>query len=209
MTSAVMTSLNAHRDARRSSRPVRNTVPAPARSGARVTAAGRESGQMLHDFKQNLSTKPVQAVRMTSPTPATAADPFISASSTTERFAVVDALGATVPAGFYALARTKASGSGNDITFFEVEKSKPVNGKPSRTYIKQLIGAPGQWNRETLRLHHQYFAYLHIAADLAAAGALFAEKAECCRRCGSPLTNKASRDRGYGSGCWSIIRKGE
>lgn len=209
MTSAVMTSLYAHRDANRNSRPVRNTIPAPAGSGARAVAAGRESGQMIHDFKQNLSTKPVQAVRMTNPAPATAADPFISARSTSERFAVVDALAATVPAGFYALTRASLSGSGNDITFFEVEKSKPINGKPSRTYIKQLVGAPGEWNRETLRLHHQYFAYLHIAADLAAAGALFAEKAECCRQCGSPLTSKKSRDRGYGSGCWSLIRKGE
>jgi hypothetical protein len=103
----------------------------------------------------------------------------------------------------YALRRATPSGSGNDITYFEVKTFNSRNGKARR--IQQLIGAPGAWRRERLTLRLQALALFHILEDQAGAQRLFADTTQTCCRCGSPLTNKASRDRGYGPDCASKI----
>jgi hypothetical protein len=114
-------------------------------------------------------------------------------------YAEVDALAAKIPAGRYALPRAQASEAGNTVTFFEVQEYR------GRRRIVQLVGSIGTFAQQTLKLHLQFFALTHIAADPKAAAVLFGHETNTCGRCGSPLTNDASRARGLGPKCAQVF----
>lgn len=115
-------------------------------------------------------------------------------------YAEVDAMLAKIPVGRYALPRNEASSAGNTVTFFEVRK---VHGQHR---ITQLVGGVGDYTRQPLKLHLQFFAAKHILADVPAAAKLYGDKNAACGFCAaqgrySPLTNTRSIAAGYGETC--------
>ena len=123
------------------------------------------------------------------------------AQTPTINFVVVDELAKTVPVGFYALPMTSPT-TNNDVTFFEVREFRGGHR------ITMVIGAPGSFRVQTLKLNLQYHALRHIAEDLVAASALFGHKTRTCGRCKSPLTRTDSRERGMGRDCWDARMEG-
>lgn len=116
-------------------------------------------------------------------------------------FATVDTLAVKVPTGRYALPKVNPT-EDNDVTFFEVREFRGGHR------IQMLIGAPGQFRTQTLKLALQFYALTHLLEDLVAATALFGRKTETCGRCESPLTNKRSRERGLGDDCYRARMEG-
>lgn len=112
-------------------------------------------------------------------------------------FEMLDALALQVQPGRYALPRREVTAAGNDATFFEVSAGR--NGKH---YIRQLLGAPGNYTTRALTRPEQYFALRHLIEDGVAAAVLYGQLAHECSDCGSPLTNALSRSRGIGPKCW-------
>lgn len=106
-------------------------------------------------------------------------------------YAQVDALAKRVPAGRYALPKVNPTAD-NDVTFFEISE---------RHYVRQLIGAPGNFSARPLTLALQYFALMHLLEDLKSAAVLFGRTTGTCSQCGSPLTNLKSREAGIGPVC--------
>jgi hypothetical protein len=138
----------------------------------------------------------VAAVRTAQNAPAPVARPAVAAVDPNRpTYKEVNDLAASIPTGMYALPRKAASSAGNTVTFFKIH---PFRGGHR---IVQLIGSVGAFAEQPLPLPLQFFALKHIAENAKAAAVLFGKETNTCGRCGSPLTNDASRARGLGPRC--------
>jgi hypothetical protein len=100
-----------------------------------------------------------------------------------------------VPEGRYAL-----QGKDGVVRFYQVEK--PPDGRwKGYTFVKILIGSPGDWRKERLNRSVQPAILSAIAADVAGALRLYGQKTEQCGACHSPLSTTRSRAAGYGEIC--------
>src|SRR5262245_22718386 len=70
-------------------------------------------------------------------------------------FAVVDAMAEKVPVGRYALPKVSPTAD-NDVTFFEVAEFRGGHR------VVMLVGAPGSFRTQTLKLDLQYHALRHL-----------------------------------------------
>lgn len=122
-----------------------------------------------------------------------------------------------VPAGRYALVME----SGDDamsysavdrqdlvkpkerrVDFFQVDR--PTEGRwAGRTFLKRLIGAPGDYRKEPVRGMAAARILQMIAADPEEASLLYGKESGVCGVCSSPLTNAESLKRGIGPVCAS------
>lgn len=75
-----------------------------------------------------------------------------------------------------------------------------VSGELHKT-LWELTGAPGEFRRQ--RIYRAEKILRRIAADPMAAFALFGLKVGACGKCGSPLTQKHTRERGIGDTCYA------
>lgn len=123
------------------------------------------------------------------------ARPAVASVGTRPTFKEVNDLAASIPTGMYALPRKEASTSGNTVTFFKIHEFRGGHR------IVQLIGSVGAFAEQPLALELQFFALTHIKENAKAAAVLFGKETNTCGRCGSPLTNDASRARGLGPKC--------
>jgi hypothetical protein len=137
----------------------------------------------------------VAAVRAEQNAPAPVARPAVATVGERPTYKQVNDLAASIPTGMYALPRKAASSAGNTVTFFKIH---PFRGGHR---IVQLVGSVGAFAEQPLALHLQFFALKHIAENAKAAAVLFGKETNTCGRCGSPLTNDASRARGLGPKC--------
>jgi hypothetical protein len=100
-----------------------------------------------------------------------------------------------VPAGRYAL-----QGEDGVVRFYQVDK--PTDGRwVGYTFVKILIGSPGDWRKERLNRSLQPAILSAIAADVAGSLRLYGQKTEQCGACNSPLSTTRSRAAGYGQKC--------
>lgn len=88
--------------------------------------------------------------------------------------------------------------------FFKIDK--PTQGRwKDYTFIKRLIGAPGDY-REVKMSQAERDKWLEkIEADPRTAMADYGKQTQVCGRCHSPLTHKRSRAAGYGEKCASVL----
>lgn len=102
-----------------------------------------------------------------------------------------------VPAGRYSV--DKADGSGS--VFYQVDR--PTEGRwAGYTFVKLLLGAPGDWRRERVNRRDVAGILSRIAADGPREASLrFGLEAGVCGVCGSPLSNEESRALGIGPVC--------
>lgn len=100
-----------------------------------------------------------------------------------------------VPEGRYALPTV--SSTTNDIAFYLVEHGE---GKwEGRTFVRLLVGGQEPRNlgyRQAEALLARLVEYGPLEAQI-----LYGHETEVCGRCGTTLTNKASRDAGIGPTC--------
>lgn len=82
-----------------------------------------------------------------------------------------------------------------DVAFFEV---KEYNGT---RYMRQLHGAPGNFNRSKLKASTVKAIVGIIEKDPHAYARLFGEHFTCCGSCGAPLTDERSRELMLGPEC--------
>jgi hypothetical protein len=166
-------------------------------TGAHVREVGRDNGALLRAaMTDNTSPAPAgqpTATRTASRRPVTTGaecrpgQMFIPDGLT---YAKVDEMAAKLAPCTYALR--KADGA---VTFFEVSEYRGAHR------IQMLVGAPGSYQRYPMKLKLQFMALTHILADPTAAIKLFADEANCCSRCHSPLTDATSRATGLGPVC--------
>ena len=182
---------------RNSDRTTMDTMARPLRDVAREQAAALRSvgstGRRSAARAQMQAR--VDAVRATQNAPAPVARPAVAAVGERPTFKQVDALAKSIPTGMYALPRKNPSGTGNTITFFKIHEFRGGHR------IVQLVGSVGAFAEQPLPLQLQFFALKHIEEDAKAAAVLFGKETNTCGRCGSPLTNDASRARGLGPKC--------
>lgn len=101
----------------------------------------------------------------------------------------------TMPEGRYALQDNDAKWS-----FFQVDK--PDKGRwAGYTFIKRLIGAPGQYRKETVQATVRYSILDRIERDPKKAMVDYGLQSGVCGRCASPLTDPDSLTRGLGPVC--------
>jgi len=82
----------------------------------------------------------------------------------------------------------------DDIRFYHVSGTR-------HRILWELVGAPGDF-RQT-RIYRPEKILKRIADDPVAAFALFGLNVGTCGRCGSPLTQKHTRERGIGDTCYA------
>lgn len=86
--------------------------------------------------------------------------------------------------------------------FYQVDR--PEEGKwAGRTFVKQLIGAPGEYRKEPVRGMRAARILTAIAADPEKASLDYGQQSGVCGVCHSPLTNEDSLARGIGPVCAS------
>lgn len=101
---------------------------------------------------------------------------------------------APVPKGRYAIR-----GTDGVVRFYQV--NRPEHGAhKGRTFVDQLIGAPGDYQHKPLR-HVAREVLAKIAEDPEAASRLYGQEESVCGRCHSPLTDEESRAYGIGPVC--------
>lgn len=100
------------------------------------------------------------------------------------------ALYAKVDKGKYALRNEED----DDIRFYLVVGTR-------RKMLFELIGAPGDFRQQ--RIYRPEKILARIGEDPVAAFALFGLNVGMCGRCGSPLTQKHTRERGIGDTCYA------
>jgi hypothetical protein len=111
-------------------------------------------------------------------------------------FAEINRIGAGVPAHHYALPN-KVGGE-NDVSFYKIDR--PDKGKyEGLTFVNQVLG--GGFGSLLLPPARALDVIKRIAADPQTAMALYGHKIGQCGKCGLPLTNQASRERGIGPIC--------
>lgn len=101
----------------------------------------------------------------------------------------------TMPEGRYALQDNDGVWS-----FFQVDK--PTTGRwAGYTFIKRLIGAPGQYRKEPLQATVRYTILDRIEADPKQAMTDYGLHSGVCGMCSSPLSDPDSLARGLGPIC--------
>jgi hypothetical protein len=102
----------------------------------------------------------------------------------------------TMPAGRYAL-------KDDEWAFYEV--NKPTEGRwAGYTFIKRLVGAPGQYQKYPIEAAAKRNALLErIERDPKQAMIDYGLQSGVCGRCSSPLTDPVSLERGIGPKCAS------
>lgn len=163
-----------------------NLAPRTPRVAPAARAAARERAQAF--VARNAQPRPPMATPVTTP------------ASRAAQYAEADRAAGAVPAGRYALPRTNVTAAGNDITFFEVVEFKTGPRKGTHR-IFQLVSVAGVLAQHRLEPKFQIYAARHIAEDVAAAATLYGTTIGVCAFGGHALTNKRSRDRGYGPDC--------
>ena len=94
-----------------------------------------------------------------------------------------------IPASKYALVEDGV------LTFWEVKTFRGV------TYLRLLIGAPGEFNPVRVDLPRATRVARTIAADVHAAALAFAQHYTCCSVCGADLSDETSVRLGLGPVC--------
>lgn len=84
----------------------------------------------------------------------------------------------------------------DDIRFYLVVGTR-------RKMLFELIGAPGEFRQQ--RIYRPEKILKRIGDDPVAALALFGISVGTCGRCGSPLTQKHTRERGIGDTCYAKL----
>lgn len=84
----------------------------------------------------------------------------------------------------------------DDIRFYAI-------GGTRHRVLWELTGAPGDFKMQ--RIYRPEKILKRIAADPVAAFALFGLNVGTCGRCGSPLTQKHTRERGIGDTCYAKL----
>lgn len=97
----------------------------------------------------------------------------------------------TVPLSNYAL---EVDG---EIKFYRVAQWKGT------TYLRQLIGHPGDWQKIKLSYPVANAIMARLAADPLAAAQAYGEHYTVCAVCNSPLSDPLSMERKIGPICWS------
>jgi hypothetical protein len=102
----------------------------------------------------------------------------------------------TMPEGKYAIEEDDEQG----WHFYQIDK--PTEGRwKGYTFIKELIGAPGAWRKIDVPRGERTDVLQWIQKDPKRAMLDFGLQTVSCGACGSPLSNKASRERGMGPDC--------
>lgn len=101
---------------------------------------------------------------------------------------------ADVPAGRYAIDKRDGG-----VAFYQVDR--PTEGRwAGYTFVKLLVGAPGDWRRERVGDWRATLARIAEAGPREAA-IRFGMESGYCGRCGSPLSNAESLRLGIGPVC--------
>lgn len=88
--------------------------------------------------------------------------------------------------------------------FYQVDR--PDKGRwKGYTFIKRLVGAPGDYREVDMNRVHRMDVLKRIEADPKTAMVNFGKQTQHCGRCLSPLTHKRSRAAGYGQKCASVL----
>jgi len=103
-----------------------------------------------------------------------------------------DELFAKLDNGRYALKNE----DDDDIRFYHISGTR-------HRILWELIGAPGDFRQQ--RIYRADKILKRIADDPVAAFALFGLNVGTCGRCGSPLTQKHTRERGIGDTCYAKL----
>lgn len=101
---------------------------------------------------------------------------------------------APIPDGHYALADEDGQ-----VRFYSVKAGK--NRWEGYTFIKGLIGSPGNWTEIKLGRSEREAIAAKIGADWLASARLYGEKFTRCSFCESPLSDPRSRAALYGETC--------
>lgn len=103
-----------------------------------------------------------------------------------------------MPAGRYAICWEN---DGEDEWWFYLV-DKPTEGRwKGYTFIKRLIGSPGDYKKVSLSQDDRFEALEAIEEDPKQAMIDYGLQTKVCGRCGSPLTDPDSRARGIGPIC--------
>jgi hypothetical protein len=139
----------------------------------------------------------VAEVRAMQNAPTPVARPAVAAVSPHRpTFKQIDALAASIPTGFYALPRREDAPAGGQPTYhFKIHAYRGGHR------IVMVTGGVGAFVEIPMKAAWQWTALQKIAAGPKAAAVLFGRETGTCGRCGSPLTNDASRARGLGPRC--------
>jgi hypothetical protein len=107
-----------------------------------------------------------------------------------------------VPEGKYALLMARGGPQENDHDWYFYKVDKPTEGRWSGyTFVKRLIGAPGNWREIKVDKSRADEVMNRIAGDPKKAMLDFGFQTVSCGACGSPLSKKESRERGLGPDC--------
>lgn len=121
----------------------------------------------------------------------------MTATATME--AKVEGLMAKYPASKYAINTPKG------MIFFAVLEFSPRKGVKVR-YLRRLIGHPGEWLK--IKMNQTQAAWCMKQLDTWTPLALaqeYAKEYTECARCGSPLSDPLSLERGIGPVCWEAF----
>lgn len=102
----------------------------------------------------------------------------------------------SIPPGYYALQHPETSA----WMFFEITQGKPPRWE-GYTFIKRLIGAPGDYRKDPVPAHTRNELIAHIAEDPEKASKDYGKQSGRCGLCRSPLTDPVSLERGIGPIC--------
>lgn len=114
--------------------------------------------------------------------------PIIKTDDKLERFA-------DIPSGRYALP-----GDDSDICFYQL---MDADSDGNRRFYR-LSGAPGEFRRQ--RVYRSYKILAEIQEDIEGSFALFGQTVGVCGKCGSPLTQTHTRERGIGDICYAKLK---
>lgn len=86
-----------------------------------------------------------------------------------------------------------------DLLFVEVKTYK------GKRYLNRLTGAPGSFLRSSIPRSEALPLLRLMAGRHVEFARLFGENFQCCGRCAAPLTDKESRETGFGPTCRAIF----
>lgn len=97
-------------------------------------------------------------------------------------------------------AKYVAKDATGTLVFIEVQRAE--KGKwAGKTFVKQLIGAPGNWRKVPMYPWASSALLGQVAADPKAAALAYYTNFTVCSRCDAPLSDEVSRARGLGPDC--------
>lgn len=91
------------------------------------------------------------------------------------------------------------------LVFFEVKAWKKSKTE-TIVYLRRLIGHPGSWLKVKFNTQQEQWIFEQLEAQTPAALAkLFAVEFTTCAKCGSPLSDALSIERGLGPVCYEAF----